>query len=148
MNFTMATKERIGSLLRMTHFYSFCQEAYSFVQTHTHTLFRCITLKKANLFLHTTIVAIVFGSYKNVSTRWRRLPLCKGPEAAQLMITKYPHHGPRPARSRRGVTKLSGVPLYGPAEKWLTCTRWGGWSMLGYTQAEESDEWAGVSRRV
>ncbi|XDV28006.1 hypothetical protein PO909_031432 [Leuciscus waleckii] len=41
------------------------------------------------------------------------------------MITKYPHHGPRPARSRRGVTKLSGVPLYGPAEKWLTCARWG-----------------------
>lgn len=64
------------------------------------------------------------------------LPPRKGPEAAQLMITKYPRHGPRPARSRRGVTKLSGVPPYGPAEKWLTCAHRGGWSLLGYLRVQ------------
>ncbi|KAL1280903.1 hypothetical protein QQF64_015503 [Cirrhinus molitorella] len=77
------------------------------------------------------------------------LPLRKGAEAAQLMITKYLRRGPRPARSRRGVTKLSGVLPYGPAEKWLTCayhrglTGEGGacWDTCGCrTQTEESDE--------
>lgn len=53
-----------------------------------------------------------------------RVPLCKPPEAAQLMLTKYLRPVPLVARVQvvrcGGVTKLSGVPPYGLAEKWLT----------------------------
>lgn len=91
--------------------------------------------------------------YKSISVRWRHLPLCLCVKAAQLMITKYRPCGPHPARSWWGVTKLSGVLPYGPAEKWLTCAqsrRYAGeggacWDTCGYsTKTEESDEWAGV----
>lgn len=43
----------------------FCAKTH----TYTHTFFHCITLEKANLLLNTSVVVIMFGSYKTVSTR-------------------------------------------------------------------------------
>ncbi len=133
-----------------------------FVCTHTHTQTPTHTPQLYYIVESESVPPYDSSSdnvwlYKSVSVRWRCLPLCLCAKAAQLMITKYRRRGPRPARSRRGVTKLSGVLPYGPAEKWLTCAQRRGyageggacWDTCGYsTQTEESDEWAGASQRM